>query len=102
MEDAQWLPLDVKKRNESTKTQEKVYSEVTSGSWYKRTYDRMIVKQEETILDIQHYLLQLYLDKMGHCVTNLSVYQLNLSLYLLQTYPIKKEKNIMRGFVLGL
>ena len=35
MKDAQWLPLDKESLNEDTNINEIVYSEVTSGNWYK-------------------------------------------------------------------
>ena len=47
IKDEQWLPLDKESLNKDTSTNEKVYSEVTSGNWYKRTYDSMIVKHRK-------------------------------------------------------
>ena len=47
MADAQWLPLESHQYKENSNTVEKVYSEVTSAHWYRRTYDCMLVKHRE-------------------------------------------------------
>ena len=44
MEDAQWTPIDNTVPNHHTNINEKVYSEVTSGNWYRRTYDKMLIQ----------------------------------------------------------
>lgn len=44
MEDAQWTPIEKTFLNHQNNTEEKVYTEVTSGHWYRRTYNKMIAQ----------------------------------------------------------
>ena len=44
MVDAKWKPDEAVASNENHNLNDKVYGEITSGIWYKRTYDKMILK----------------------------------------------------------
>ena len=65
MEDAQWLPLDLQVKNEETGTQEKIFLEVTSGNWYQRTYDYMLVKHRSNHTATPPLLVALVLGQDG-------------------------------------
>ena len=65
MADAQWLPLKIHQRKENSNAVEKVYSEVTSAEWYKRTYDRMLVKHRENQSPYPPLLVALVLGQDG-------------------------------------
>ena len=44
MIDAQWVPDNNSDVYQDENTNEKVYSEVTSGCWYKRTYNKLMLR----------------------------------------------------------
>ena len=47
MSDAQWEPPREINLHQHDNTSEKIYSEVTTGSWYKRTYDKMMSSHQQ-------------------------------------------------------
>ena len=65
MKDAQWLPLNKNQKNRNKDTQDKVYSEVAPGGWYKRTYDAMIQKHRENHSAYPALLVALVLGQDG-------------------------------------
>ena len=102
MEDAQWLPLDEKIMNETTNTEEKVYSEVTSGSWYKRTYDKMKFKHRTKHSPYPALLVAIVLGQDGTLCDKLGRVSAEPVLVSVANISYQKRKNIMLGFVLGL
>ena len=49
MVDAEWTPTNRHSSTERIINSEKIYSEVTSGNWYERTYNQMIMKHRRNI-----------------------------------------------------
>ena len=99
MKDAQWLPLDKESLNEDANINKKVYSEVTSGNWYKRTYNRMLVKHRRNHTIYPPLLVAIVLGQDGTLCDKLEEYHLNLYFYLWPIYYIKNKKITLHGFV---
>ena len=58
MIDAQWVPDKDTDVHQDENTNENFYSEVSSGCWYKRTYDKMIMIHVKKSLLTQLCLLR--------------------------------------------
>ena len=65
MVDAKWKPDDTKNINQNNDTHEKVYSEVTSGLWYKRTHEKMIMEHRRNKSPYPPLLIAIVLGKYG-------------------------------------
>ena len=100
MKDAQWLPLNKHQKNRNNNTQDDFYSEVTSGSWYNRTYDAMIEKNRQNHSAYPALLVAIVLGQDGTLCDKVGRVSSEPILFLLQTYHIKKEIITMLGFVL--
>ena len=92
----------MKKMNESINTQEKLYSEVTSGSWYKRTYDIMKFKHRTKHSRYPALLVAIVLGQDGTLCDKLGRVSAEPVLVSVANISYQKRKNIMLGFVLGL
>ena len=99
MKDAQWLPLDKESLNEDTSINEKVYSEVTSGNWYKRTYDRMLVKHRRNHTIYPPLLVAIVLGQDGTLCDKIGRVSSEPILLSMANILYKKENITMHGFV---
>ena len=100
MKDAQWLPLHVNQNNRINNNQDRVYSEVTSGSWYKRTYDAMIEKHRQNHSAYPALLVALVLVQDGTLCDKVGRVSSEPILVSVANISYKKEKITMLGFVL--
>ena len=102
MKDAQWLPLHLNKNNRINNNEDKVYSEVTLGSWYKRTYDAMIEKHRQNHSAYPALLVALVLGQDGTLCDKVGQVSSEPILVSVANISYEKRKITMLGFVLDL
>ena len=100
MKDAQWLPLHVNQNNRINNNQDKLYSEVTSGSWYKRTYDAMIEKHRQNHSAYPALLVALVLGQDGTLCDKVGQVSSEPILVSVANISYEKRKITTLGFVL--
>ena len=101
MKDAQWLPLHPNQNNRINNNQDKVYSEVTSGSWYKRTYDAMIEKHRQNHSAYPSLLVAIVLGQDGTLCDKFGQVSSEPILVSVANISYQTRKITMLGFVLN-
>ena len=101
MKDAQWLPLHVNQNDRINNNQDKVYSEVTSGSWYKRTYDAMIEKHRQNHSAYPALLVALVLGQDGTLCDKVGQVSSEPILVSVANISYEKRKNHNAWFCIG-
>ena len=101
MIDAEWKPKNIDSFMDENISSEKVFSEVTSGNWYQRTYNQMIIKHRRNITQYPPLLVAVILGQDATLCDKIGRVSSEPILVSIANIKYNKRKNNNAWFCIG-